>query len=399
MANAGVILVVDDQESNQQICQENLELEDFEVHLASNGQMGLETAREIRPDLILLDIMMPVMDGYQTLEKLKNDPAVEDVPVLMLTAKAGSKEVAKALSLGASDYVKKPFSVDELIARAKHLVAFKKTQDANRGCLRHMEEHQQRLIEELSLAASIQKSMLPEERLLSELQESGVAVTVFTRSAGEVNGDFCDVRRLEPDLLSLSVADCKGHGVSAGMMTMAVHALLDSLPPAYTSARESLSQLDRQLRHLALGSEFVVMGHLLYNLQDKKVIIASAGIPSPLIYRTETGKTEELSIRGLPLRLPIEGTSLEEMEVTLKAGDKLILFSDGLTEARDEAGDFFGIPNTKLIERINEQGGLPAADLSDWLIEEWERFRQDRQEDDCTLVILESLDDEGRISG
>jgi CheY-like chemotaxis protein len=399
VASAGVILVVDDQETNQQICQENLELEDFKVHVASNGLEGLEAAREIMPDLILLDIMMPVMDGYQTLAKLKDEPALDNIPVLMLSAKAGSQEVAKALSMGASDYVKKPFSVDELIARVRHLVAFKQTQEVNQTYLKHLEEHQRRLGEELSLAASIQRSLLPDDRVLADLPERGAAVSVFTRPAGVVNGDFCDIRRLEADLLSFFVADCKGHGVSAGMMTMAVRALLDSLPPAYTSARESLFQLDRQLRRLALSSEFVVMGHLLYSLRDKEAIIASAGIPCPLLYHAATETTEGLSLKGSPLSLPVASPSLEEVKLTLKGGDKLILFSDGLIEARDEAGEFFGIPTAKMISRVNEQGRLPAGDLSAWLVEEWERFHQGRQEDDCTVVILECLEASGRGSG
>ena len=79
------------------------------------------------------------------------------------------------------------------------------------------------------------------------------------------------------------------------------------------------------------------------------------------------------------------------MEVYLEPKDKLILFSDGLTEAGNEEGEFFGIPVSKLANLIQKQGGLPAADLSTWLIQEWKGFRQGRQEDDCTLLILECL--------
>ena len=391
MEDAGVILVVDDQDSNRQICQENLELEDYKVYLASNGQEGLETARAIRPDLILLDIMMPVMDGYQALERLKADPDLARIPVLMLTAKAESKDLAKALGMGASDYVKKPFNVDELLARVKHLVQLKQTQEINQTYLQHLEGHQQRLSEELALAAGIQESLLPDDELLSQLPQEGLELSIFTQPAGEVNGDFCHLRRLEPSLLSMSVADCKGHGVSAGMMTMVTRALLESLPPSYASAKESLFQLDRGLRGLALYSEFVVMGHLLYDLRARRALIASAGIPNPLLYRAATQTVECLSLKGTPLCVLIAEASFEEVEVYLEPKDKLILFSDGLTEAGNEEGEFFGIPVSKLANLIQKQGGLPAADLSTWVIQEWKRFRQGRQEDDCTLLILECL--------
>lgn len=129
----GTILVVDDNENNRAICKDNLEMEGCQVLLANNGEQGLNIAKEQKPDLILLDIMMPVMDGFEFLERLKADPELANIPVLMLTAKSESKDVVRALESGAQDYLTKPFAIDELIARVNTLVRLKKVEDQLRA--------------------------------------------------------------------------------------------------------------------------------------------------------------------------------------------------------------------------------------------------------------------------
>jgi DNA-binding response OmpR family regulator len=108
------ILVVEDEERIRAVLKYNLEFDGFEVHLAEDGRTGLRMAREIKPDLILLDWMMPEMDGLQVLSELKRDEATKDIPVFMLTAKSMMGEVGRALYEGADDYLTKPFDVVEL---------------------------------------------------------------------------------------------------------------------------------------------------------------------------------------------------------------------------------------------------------------------------------------------
>jgi signal transduction histidine kinase len=141
MTDKGRILVVDDHQRNREICEENLEMEGYRILLAENGKEGLHIARLEGPDLILLDIMMPEMNGYEMLEELKSDEQLKDIPVLMLTAKASTADVVQALNLGANDYLKKPFDIDELVARADTLVRLKKAEDQLKQSISRM-EHQ-----------------------------------------------------------------------------------------------------------------------------------------------------------------------------------------------------------------------------------------------------------------
>jgi len=108
------ILVVEDEEHICRILEYNLKLDGFEVYPAGDGPRALELAREVKPDVILLDWMMPEMDGLEVLSKLKQDKTTENIPVFMLTAKGMMVDVGRALCEGADDYITKPFDPMQL---------------------------------------------------------------------------------------------------------------------------------------------------------------------------------------------------------------------------------------------------------------------------------------------
>lgn len=111
------ILVVDDRPDNVYFLQSRLQAENFLVITAFSGPEGIEKAKTSKPDLILLDIMMPGMDGYEVCKILTNDEETKDIPIILVTAKVDSNDVAEGLKVGAFDYIKKPFDKIELIAR------------------------------------------------------------------------------------------------------------------------------------------------------------------------------------------------------------------------------------------------------------------------------------------
>ena len=113
------VLVVDDDPDILHFVRVNLELEGFETETAANGRIALDGAKEKPPDLVLLDVMMPEMDGLTVLRRLRSAPATSNVPVILLTAKALAEDRVKGLNLGADDYITKPFDVEELMARVR----------------------------------------------------------------------------------------------------------------------------------------------------------------------------------------------------------------------------------------------------------------------------------------
>ncbi|NOY68821.1 MAG: response regulator transcription factor [Deltaproteobacteria bacterium] len=130
MDQKGIVLVVDDNRNYSDMCKIYLEQEGYSVRFAENGKQGLKLVEQIRPDLIALDLMMPVMDGYQVLTRLKAAPELMNIPVIVLTVSPDTQDVVKAFNLGASDYLRKPFDVDEFIARVNMLIRLKHAQDS-----------------------------------------------------------------------------------------------------------------------------------------------------------------------------------------------------------------------------------------------------------------------------
>lgn len=385
MTPQGTVLVIDDNPKNLELCQINLEDEGFEVMTAENGRLGLEAARQREPDAILLDIMMPVMDGFETLRHIKADVDLSHVPVLMLTARAGVEDVVRALEAGANDYLRKPYEIEEMVARVGTLVSLKKAQQEIR-------ENHRRMAGELSLANNLQQSLLPTESSLEELVRMGVSAYAFTRPATEVNGDLYQIKAVESQFVTAALIDCKGHGVSAGMMTMAVQSLLSSVAPVLPSAAEPLNYLNQLLRNIAPNSEFAGIVYLYFDAITGEVLISQGGTPNPLLFKKSAGLLQELELpAGPPLGLPRNQGGYQEISFTLDPGDKLILFSDGLTEAMDSEENFFGIPGEKLIEKIEMHRALPARELGPKIIEAWDNFSGADQSDDCSLLILERI--------
>lgn len=124
-----IILIVDDVPKNIQVLGTLLSKFDCELAIAMNGQQALDTVEKVKPDLILLDVMMPVMDGHETCRQLKSNEQTKDIPVIFLSAKTETEDIVKGFELGAVDYVTKPFIGSELLARVKTHLTLKTTQN------------------------------------------------------------------------------------------------------------------------------------------------------------------------------------------------------------------------------------------------------------------------------
>jgi two-component system cell cycle response regulator len=121
------ILLVDDNTNNLNVLRETLELRDYEVMIAKNGETALKIATRMEPDLILLDVMMPGISGFETCRRLKEDDVTQKIPVIFLTAKAGPEDIVEGFKSGGVDYISKPFQIDEVLAKSETHIQFKKT--------------------------------------------------------------------------------------------------------------------------------------------------------------------------------------------------------------------------------------------------------------------------------
>ena len=389
---ASRVLIVDDNEINRRVLLGILRRESYGLTTAGDGDEALAAARRERPDLILLDVMMPTRDGYEVCAALKADPRTEHVPVIFLTALSEPADKIKGLDLGAVDYITKPFDAGEVLARVRSQLKIQRlTQDlrrANRGLIA-----QQALIDaDLRAAACIQRSLVP----AAPPPLAAVEVAWRFIPCQRVGGDLFNLVALGRHHLAAYVIDVSGHGVPAAMVTVSLSQFL-SLPAGRLFAggtgepaapAEVLRRLDGEYP-IERFDRFCTVAYALLDLRDGRLRYAVAGHPPPLVQRAD-GRLEALEAGGPIIGLG-ELVPFDEAETRLAPGDRLVLYTDGVVEQVDPDGDQFGVE--RLRDVLAHARRLPLGASCERVMAALRAFAGGRagapHEDDITLLTLE----------
>jgi serine phosphatase RsbU (regulator of sigma subunit) len=377
-----VVLAVDDTPENLDVVKAIL-VPDYKVKAATSGIAALKIARKVPPDIILLDIMMPDMDGYEVCRELKADPLTADIPVIFLTAKDQTADEAEGFELGAADYIHKPVNPPILQARVKTHVELKRSMDELQQLSQALAVAKERMEQELNVGRDIQQSMLPTE--VPGCSEISLAASM--EAAREVGGDFYDYFWLDEDELCFCVADVSGKGVGAALFMAMSKLLIKSRAPDLRHPSEILSRVNADLAQDNPECMFVTV--FLGSLNKRTGILrySNAGHNPPLI-RRRGGEVELLSERHGPL-LGIEvGLSYEQSEIRLGTGDALLVYTDGVTEAMNEQDELYS--DERLIDTVRASEAATAAELLTVVSTSVERFADGaEQADDITMIALQ----------
>lgn len=336
------ILIVDDEPFNVDYLEQELEDMDYETIAAVNGLDALDKVRDESPDLVLLDIMMPVMDGFETLRQLKAKPDWRDIPVLIISALTDMDNVVRGIQLGADDYLPKPFNPTLLGVRINAGLVRKRFRDLEKLHIHSLER-------ELEIGHQIQSGFLPED--LPEV--SGWEIGAYFKAAREVAGDFYDVFRLSDGRLGFFLGDVTDKGVGAALFMALYRSLLRaffdySSPPGVTEltvdSAELLAQaVTRTNCYVCQTHKHALLTTLFIGVLDScsgKVYYINAGHNPPQVLRQNGGRCD-LQPTG-----PIVGV-LEDLKYTAKVvelglGESLFIHSDGVEDTQNGTGEFFG---------------------------------------------------------
>lgn len=372
---AGIkVLTVDDDPINLQVLHNILSLEGCELTEAPDGETALALLEDsYRPDLVLLDVMMPRLTGFEVCERLRQRFSGNELPVILLTAKNQVSDLVVGLASGANDYLTKPFSKSELIARINTHLSLSKAHTA--------EAENKRKAEELQQARAIQLSMLPQK--LPELPYLDIAV--YMKTATEVGGDYYDFFPQEDGGLYVATGDATGHGIPAGMMVAMTKSTIKALD--VQSPHTLLKMANQVIR--AVNPVNMTMALNALSISDSGFAISSAAMPPAFLYRGDRGAAEEILVEGLPLgAMGDSDYSLRVVE--FKRGDSLVLISDGLPELRNPDGDILGYDAVQ--QAVSDHGAGPAQELLDQIVALGDAWSGGRAlDDDITVVVIQRV--------
>ncbi len=372
------ILIVDDTPINIGVISGALK-DSFATKVANSGEKALAIASgKDKPDLILLDILMPEMDGYEVCRRLKADPATRDIPVIFLTSQTDAEDETKGFEVGAVDYIHKPFSAAVVKARVRtHLML----REAHAQIARQLVE----INTELEMARQIQLSILPS----STPKISGLDIVARYIPMTSVAGDFYDFIVVDEKHVGILIADVSGHGLPAALIASMLQVALTAQVRHASEPGKVLAGLNQALCG-KFQHNFVTAAYVYVDLEKNIVNYGGAGHPPLLLWRKSTASSSQLLENGLVMG-QFEEATYDSLQVPIEPGDRFFLYTDGILESANPAQEEFG--TERFMKFMESNNKLPAGPFADALLLELARWLEqppgEGHKDDISLLAVD----------
>lgn len=376
------ILVINDDDGIREMISLILQAKGYAISEARNGKEGIEKAIQEIPDLILLDIMMPEMDGYEACTFLKSNPITKEIPIIFLSSLNMPKQKIKGLELGAVDFINNVVDQGELLARVQTHLKIKSLTDELVHKNQQLLTKQEILDENLNAAVLIQSSFLPSKEMkLNLLDIAWLWLPAYT-----LGGDIFNVIRHNGKIVFYMV-DVSGHDVPSALVTISVSQFLhqeNSPHKPIVSPKEMMNELDKEYP-MERFNRFFTIFYFIYDQETKKITYSCAGHPPAIILSKKGVRFMENrgTIIGLNLDYPFE-----EAEETVAVGDKILLYTDGLVEQRNDKDQSFGME--RLVSLLEKIKGESVSSIIKKIDESQKEFKGNAPiQDDVSLMIVE----------
>ena len=378
MTQKSNILIVDDSKTNILFLKKHLE-NDYNIFSCFNGQEALNSIQENKPDIILLDIIMPIMDGYQTCKYIKQNLKLRHLPVIMITSLNKKKDRIQGIECGADDFLSKPIDPLELLTRVKSLIRIKKYNDYIVNQTRFYEK-------ELKIAKILQKAILPpmNSQIIQNIELYAQYIPWM-----DIGGDYFNILELSKNHIGIFLADVMGHGLSASLVTMVLKTLLEMHVNHKTDPSILFNILNKELCKM-FGNILIYATaiYLLIDTNKKQFFYSNAGHPPFLFFHEK--KKDILSLKGYGKPLGIYENNIYKTGVcNFQDEDKIFMYTDGLTDAENNTKQMFGIENIE--QFILKNKSLKPKKLINKLFEELNQFtgyKKENLQDDINVICL-----------
>ena len=376
------VVVVDDDITNLKMAGRILSKNNMRVTALKSGMALLDYIKTNKPDLILLDIKMPGLDGFETMRRLQEqmNPS-EKIPVIFLTADDSQDAETHGLALGAMDFIKKPFIPDVLVLRVRHTIDLVRLQH-------DLEQENERIRSELAMASRIQSAMLPGIfPAFPERKEFDIYASMDPVRG--VGGDFFDFFFIDRDHLCLLIADVSGKGIPAALFMMASKIILADNAKSGKSPAQILQDTNEAICANNPEEMFVTVWLGILDISTGLLTTANAGHEYPALMHAD-GQFElfrdrhGLVVGGMP------GVKYHEHSRQMYPGSKLFVYTDGVPEATDAENALFG--TTRMLEALNAHANESPKQILHGVRQAVNEFVSDMEQfDDLTMMCLEYM--------
>ena len=373
------VLVIEDNPSTQTVLGRLLNLINItNIAFAPDGVEGIKQTKEFKPDLIILDITMPRMDGYEVIQHLKSDKSTNDIPVLIQTASDNRETRERTFRAGATDFITKPINPLEFFSRVRvHL--------ENRLLVRNLTDKLDQIESELHAARRMQVDMLPSENALKDIHDKyQLDMAQFFAPSSLLGGDFWQVIPISSNKVIFYICDFSGHGVASALNTFRLHALVSQNNKRLVSPAAFLHRLNKQMHMLLPRGQFATMFLGIFDKKKKTLLYAGAGAPNPVLVRRK--KQTLLHAEGMPLGILTQPVYHDQL-LKIQKNDMLLLYSDALTESITKKGTRLGMLTFKRLIAKNLVLNN-TADSMNQLLSAFFKLVPPPPPDDVTAVLL-----------
>lgn len=373
----GSILVVDDDLANRDLIERRLHREGYTVTSADNGLQALKLLRSASFDLVLLDLIMPGLDGYQVLAKLKADPTLKHLPVIMISALDQENGIAGCIEMGAEDYIAKPFNPVFLRARIGASLEKKHLRDQEQRTFKALQESQAILAANLAEAAQYVESLLPKKLT------TPISTDYIFKPSSQLGGDIFGYNWIDEDHFAIYLLDVSGHGVGAALLSVSVMNHIRARTLGNTDFRSPAGVLRALNETFPMESQnnlFFTIWYGVFRRSSGALRFASGGHPPALLSRG--GSLSQLRTASPAIGCLVDYPALES-ETKMLPGDQLLILSDGVYELQKPSGEAFAFHDFEEMVRTSKTTN-PVAILSGaQRVQEKESF-----EDDFSLLQI-----------
>lgn len=326
------------------------------------------------PDLIILDVMMPLMNGYEVCAKLREKYSVQDLPILLLITKNQNKDVVIGLDSGANDYLAKPFDKRELMIRVKNLLTIKHATQEQTKYLSYQNE--------MKIAKSLQTSILPE----MPPQLNGIHFAYDYTPMEQVGGDFFDFHNIDENRIGVIIADVSGHGVPAALVASMFKIAASIQFEKSNNPGELLTNINRTLFGKTKKS-FITASYIEFDLKARKLYHARAGHPPMLFLDKNSDESYQSTPKGMMIGW-FEDAKYQVEELPLFGAKRVALYTDGIIEARNPKGELYS--TERFIEILKETKTWETDKAMAYVKEDIFRWTETQDlEDDLTLILID----------